>query len=247
MSQKGPNPSRQDAPHPHSTITDPTGQFLLVPDLGADLIRIFSINASSGALTTCTPGQAGAGDGPRHGAFWSPESGSTTGQMLYTVNELGNSVSAWTVQYPSTAGGCLTLTRKQTLSTYASGYSPVTSTTLPAKAAEVHVAGNFLYAANRNDQSFGSQQDSMATYSINSTGAITFVENTNAYTWYPRTFSINKAGDLVATGGQTSSTVAVIARNVTTGRLGRLLATIKVATPGTDGGEDGLSAVIWDE
>ncbi|KAK9416589.1 putative 6-phosphogluconolactonase [Seiridium unicorne] len=242
MSAPGPNPDRQTAPHPHSVITDPTSNYLLAPDLGADLIRVFSIDATSGQLTACTSGQAGAGDGPRHGAWWSPKSGSTDGQMLYTINELGNSVSAWTVSYPSS--GCLTLSKTQTLSTYAAGKSAPAN----SKAAEVHVSGNFLYAANRNDQTFGAKEDSIVTYSIDpATGAIAFVEATNAYAWYPRTFAINKAGTLVAVGGQTSSNVAIIQRNATTGKLGSLVANLAVAIPGTDGGEDGLSAVIWDE
>jgi 6-phosphogluconolactonase (cycloisomerase 2 family) len=242
MSKPGPNSSRQNAPHPHSTITDPTGKYLIVPDLGADLVRVFSIDATSGQLTACTPGQAGAGDGPRHGAWWSPKAGSTDGQKLYTVNELGNSVSAWNVAYP--ASGCLTLTKTQTLSTYAAGKTGPNG----SKAAEVHVFGNFLYAVNRDDQSFGSHQDSIVTYSIDpTTGAIAFVEATNAHAWYPRTFAINKAGTLIAVGGQTSSNVAILSRDVTTGKIGGLVASVNVATAGTDGGEDGLSAVIWDE
>lgn len=242
MSAPGPNKGRQTAPHPHSVITDPSGKFLLVPDLGADLVRVFSIDTASGKLTACASGQAGAGDGPRHGDWWSPSSGSTDGQMLYTVNELSNTVSAWKVSYPTS--GCLSLSKTQTLSSYPAGKSAPTG----SKVAEVHVSGNFLYAVNRNDKTFGAKEDSIVTYSIDTaTGAITFVEATNAHAWYPRTFAINKAGTLVAIGGQTSSNVAVIQRNSSTGRLGSLVANLAIATPGTDGGEDGLSAVIWDE
>ena len=239
MSGRGTVPSRQDKPHPHSTFTDPTGKYLLSADLGADLIRIFTIDATSGNLKQCANAQTGAGDGPRHGAWYTSPSGATS---LYIVNELGNSVTAWQVTYP--ADGCLTLKKTQALPTYPAGK------TAPAgsKAAEVHVSGNFLYAANRNDQSFGSQKDSMVTYSIDpATGAITFVEATSAYSWFPRTFAINKAGDLVAIGGQTSSNVAIVARNTTSGRLGNLIATLPIANPGTVNNEDGLSAVIWDE
>ncbi|KAK3686116.1 Lactonase, 7-bladed beta-propeller-domain-containing protein [Podospora appendiculata] len=242
MSGKGPVASRQDKPHPHSVFPDPTGKFLLSPDLGADLIRIFSIDASSGKLTACTAAKAGGGDGPRHGAFWAPKSGSTDGAMLYIVNELGNSVSAWKASYPS--GGCLTLAKTQTVSAYPAGKSAPSG----SKSAEVHVAGNFVYAVNRNDKSFGSTSDSVATYSIDpASGAIAFIEATNAYTYYPRTFQINKAGDLVAFGGQTSSTVAIVQRNVTSGRLGAQIANLLVGTRGSAGNEDGLSAVVWDE
>ncbi|KAI1425218.1 Lactonase, 7-bladed beta-propeller-domain-containing protein [Xylaria sp. FL1777] len=246
MTAPGPNP-RQNAPHPHAAHVDPTGKYLLVPDLGADLIRIFSIDATTGRLTACAPGETEPGDGPRHGAFWVPNGNSTNGListdglMLYTVNELGNSVTSWTTSYPE--GKCLALKRQQTLPTY-SGNALATG----SKAAEVHVAGNFVYAANRADQTFGPQQDSLATYKINvSTGEIALVEATNAHAWFPRTFQINKAGDLVAVGGQTSSNVAIIKRDPQTGKLGDLVANVQVATPGTEQQEDGLSAVIWVE
>lgn len=242
MSEPGPN-ARQNAPHPHAAQLDPTGRYIIVPDLGADLIRIFSIDAETGSLTACEPGVADPGDGPRHGAWWSPDPESTDGQRLYTVNELGNSVSAWTVSYPES--GCLALKKTQTLATYADGSSAAPN---GSKAAEVHVAGNFLYAANRADESFGPQNDSLVTYSIDpSSGDIAFVEATPAHAWFPRTFAINKAGTLVAVGGQTSSNVAIIARDPESGKLGELLANLPVATPGTPQQEDGLSAVVWVE
>ncbi|KAI1747652.1 Lactonase, 7-bladed beta-propeller-domain-containing protein [Xylaria castorea] len=241
MTAPGPNP-RQNAPHPHAAHVDPTGRFLLVPDLGADLIRIFSINPTSGQLVACPPGEAAPGDGPRHGAFWAPKSNSTEGLMLYTVNELGNSVTAWSTSYPE--GKCLSLKRTQTLPTCTAGQALAAG----SKAAEVHVKGNFVYAANRADQTFGAQQDSLATYAIDAaTGAISFVEATNAHAWFPRTFQVNSAGDLVAVGGQTSSNVAIIKRDPATGKLGDLVADVKVATPGREQEEDGLSAVIWVE
>ncbi|KAI0404009.1 Lactonase, 7-bladed beta-propeller-domain-containing protein [Xylaria palmicola] len=240
MTAPGPNP-RQNAPHPHAAQVDPTGKFLLVPDLGADLIRIFSIDAASGKLTACPPGEAAPGDGPRHGTFWAPKSDSTDGLRLYTVNELGNSATSWTTSYPE--GKCLSLKREKTLPTF-SGKALAAG----SKAAEIHVAGNFLYAANRADQTFGKQQDSLATFQIDpATGEITFVEATNAHAWFPRTFQINKAGDLVAVGGQTSSNVAIIKRDPATGKLGDLVASAPVATPGREQEEDGLSAVIWVE
>ncbi|RYO79603.1 hypothetical protein DL764_010010 [Monosporascus ibericus] len=243
LTTPGPHP-RQEAPHPHASFPDPTGRYLLVPDLGADLIRIFSIHAVSGELADCGAGRAEPGDGPRHGAFWAPIQGSTEGLMLYTVNELGNSVSAWSVSYPaeSPTSGCLTLSKTQTLSTYAEGISAPAG----SKASEVHVKDNFLYAANRADETFGAEKDSLATYAIDAeTGEIAWLEAANAHAWYPRTFAINAAGDLVAVGGQTSSNVAVIARDPATGRLGNLITSLQVASRGNPGNEDGLSAVIW--
>ncbi|KAK0710323.1 Lactonase, 7-bladed beta-propeller-domain-containing protein [Lasiosphaeria miniovina] len=240
LAARGPN-SRQDVSHPHETRTDPTGKFMLVPDLGADVVRIFKIDATSGKLTTCPAGQASPGDGPRHIVFWKSAAGV---QKAYTVNELGNSVSSWDVSYPSDPSGCLGLARTQTLSTYAPGKKGGSTT----KAAEVRVVGNFLYATNRADQTFGSQQDSIATYTIDATsGAIAWLEAANSYTYYPRTFQFNNDGTLVAVGGQTSSSVAIVARDTTTGRLGKLVASIQIGPKGRAGEEDGLSAVVWVE
>ncbi|KAK7706911.1 hypothetical protein SLS63_013826 [Diaporthe eres] len=243
MSAPGPDPYRQDKPHPHSVFTDPTGRFLLSADLGADLVRIFSIDASTGQLTNCPAAATGAGDGPRHGEFWKSPSGSL---FLYIVNELAGSVTAWAVTTPPSAAGagCLSLSKIQSIPTYPPGKTPPAG----SKTAEVRVWGSFVYATNRNDQSFGSQQDSAATLAIDpATGRLSFVEATNTHTYFPRTFAVNKAGDAVAYGGQTSSTVVVVARNVSTGRLGGVVAQLQVGAPGTVNNEDGLSAVVWDE
>ncbi|SPQ23521.1 f0ef33f1-9d1a-4983-8101-d9ba0d9569e1 [Thermothielavioides terrestris] len=240
MAQRGPNP-RQDVPHPHEVQVDPTGQYILTPDLGADLVRIFKIDANSGNLTACSEGKADPGDGPRHIEFWKSSSGL---QKAYTVNELGNSVSAWDVTYPSDASGCLSLNKTQTLSTYAPGKKGGPTT----KAAELRLVGNFLYATNRADETFGSQQDSIAIYTIDpTTGAITWLEAANSYSYYPRTFQFNKDGTLLAVGGQTSSNVAIVARDPATGKLGKLVANIQVGQKGEAGQEDGLSAVVWVE
>jgi len=240
LAKKGPNP-RQDVAHPHETLVDPTGRFMIVPDLGADLIRVFSIDANSGKLTACGQGQANPGDGPRHGKFFFTPASSTTPSVLYTVNELGNSVGQWSVSYTSS---CIDLKLTQTLSSYKAGVKPGSTT----KAAELQVKGNFLYVANRADQTFGSQQDSIATYTIEpETGKITWMEAANSHAYYARTFQINKAGDLVAIGGQTSASVAIVKRDPSTGKLGDLVSSIVITPLGRAGEEDGLSAVVWVE
>lgn len=237
-------PARQDRPHPHSVFADPTGRFLLSTDLGADVIRIFSVDSSTGRLTDCPAAAAAPGDGPRHAEFWRSADKNIT--LLYVLNELSNSVGTYSVTYPATGGGCLTLKRESSISTYPAGKSAPNG----SKAAEIHVSpdGRFVYASNRNDQSFGSRTDSMAGYSIDpATGRLTWLEASSAYSYFPRTFSINAAGDMVAIGGQTSANVAVVRRDVATGKLGPLIASIRVGNQGTVNSEDGLSAVVWNE
>jgi 6-phosphogluconolactonase (cycloisomerase 2 family) len=239
LASPGPVSKRQDKAHPHSVLTDPTGKYLLVPDLGADLIRIFQINASNGMLTACPSVATSPGDGPRHGAWRVGGTGDGKTTALYTINELSKSVTAWTAIY--SGSGCLSLAKIGTVSTAAPGKTVARSSSV----GEVHVAGDFLYASNRNDQAFGARQDSLVTYTINQNGSLSLLEATNAYGWYARTFSINGAGDLLAVGGQASSTVAIISRDPSSGRLGDLLTSLQVGELGTDGGWDGLSSIVW--
>lgn len=100
LAHPGPNPSRQDAPHEHEAILDPTSKYILVPDLGADLVRVFCIDPDTFELTAHTPLNAKAGSGPRHGAFW-VNKGKT---YFYLVAELGVTVTAYEVTYPSEGG-----------------------------------------------------------------------------------------------------------------------------------------------
>lgn len=106
MDGPGPNPSRQDAPHPHGAYLDPTGLYVFVPDLGADLIRVFAICQKTGHLKPVSPLETDPGLGPRHIAFWTPK-GAKTDEVahdeayFYLVAELGNSLTGYKVGYSS--------------------------------------------------------------------------------------------------------------------------------------------------
>jgi 6-phosphogluconolactonase (cycloisomerase 2 family) len=245
MNGPGANPNRQEAPHPHQVLVDPTGDFIIVPDLGADLIRINKIDKSTGKLTECGTTKQAPGTGPRHGVFWSPE-GSTSragraaaGSTLFIANELANSVSGWTVAYTN---NCISLTLKNTLTPYANN-APAPSGT---KVAAIKAKGKFLYTSNRNDKKFNGN-DSMTQYTIAADGTLTFTEMTPSYGSYPRTFDINKAGDFVAIGDQTSANVAIVERDTKTGKLGKQVANLRIGAAGTPESENGLSAVVWAE
>jgi hypothetical protein len=110
---------------------------MLVPDLGADLVRIYSINKSTGILTSCSNYTAKAGSGPRHVSFFVPgsakrdvtgrrtRSAAVDGTVMYLGNEIANTISQLSVSYPS--GGCLTLTEKKSLAPYPGGRTPTTA------------------------------------------------------------------------------------------------------------------------
>jgi 6-phosphogluconolactonase (cycloisomerase 2 family) len=98
---KGPIIGRQDEPHPHHAVLDPTRRFLLVPDLGSDKVHVFAVDDKSLTLEQRSPIAAPHGSGPRHGAFWKSDSEKT---VFYLVGELDSTVIVYDVEY-GTEGG----------------------------------------------------------------------------------------------------------------------------------------------
>jgi 6-phosphogluconolactonase (cycloisomerase 2 family) len=154
---------------------------------------------------------------------------------------MGGIVTVFNVIYGS-GSACPTFTFLQTISAYAENATAPTA----SKLAEVHFFDNFLYVADRVDKLF-SGDNSIETLSLDSTGALTFLQQYDSCGTYPRTFRINKAGTLVAVRDQTTANLAVLKRDTTTGLLGPLLANLRIGATGTPENEDGLSAVVWDE
>ncbi|KAK4543377.1 hypothetical protein LTR36_005520 [Oleoguttula mirabilis] len=245
LAEPGPDPSRQDAPHEHEAITDPTGQYILVPDLGADRIRVFSYDDATLKLKTLSPLVAAPGSGPRHAAFWNPYGvaceGCTT--YFYVVHELASTVTGYAVEYLPNSGG-LNFTVVYNSTTYdllnlPEGNAP----------AEVHVSpdNRFLVISNRNNTSFSLPEpdgsvvpsDSLSTFRLVDDGTLVFVQLWPSGGSYPRQFSIDSTGTLVAVGNQYSQNVAILQRDVATGLIGEPIA--RVLVPGN------TTCVMWDE
>ena len=95
LPQKGANPERQEKPHPHQAILDPTGKFFLVPDLGFDRVHVFSVDPATLKYTEQAPLLAPAGSGPRHAVFVndSPKT------RFYVITELSNQILGFNVTY----------------------------------------------------------------------------------------------------------------------------------------------------
>lgn len=94
---RGPRKDRQERPHPHSACFTPDGGFLLVPDLGCDLIRVFRWISEDKPLEEM-PGlavQVIPGSGPRMMAFI------PGANQAWVVNELRNSATRF-LYHPDT-------------------------------------------------------------------------------------------------------------------------------------------------
>ena len=244
LSEPGTVPSRQDAPHPHQVVLDPTGQYLLINDLGADLVRIYSIGPGN-LLTAQTPLKAKPGSGPRHGAFTlDPISGH---YIYYLAAEIASTVTAYRVTYLPNQGG-LTFASIGVYSTLSPGQPlpPTTTGESTGVAAEIAVTpdGHNLIVSNRRDLSFNNTvppSDAMASFAISpEDGSLQFRQLFPAGGSYPRQFAMNRAGDLVAVGLQETGSVAILRRDVCGGVFVGEVARIDVA-----GGE--VVCVVWDE
>lgn len=100
------DPVRQASPHPHQVVLDPTGEFIIVPDLGNDLIRVFKLSGQK--LVPWPIGFRTASDrrpalglrpltGPRHVVFVTYERLKRT--VMFVLGELNNMIMAFEVKY----------------------------------------------------------------------------------------------------------------------------------------------------
>ncbi|EPH43592.1 lactonase family protein [Streptomyces aurantiacus] len=76
----GPDPERQEGPHAHQVLPDPSGRWVLSVDLGTDSVRVCA--PDEGGLTPRHEVAFRPGTGPRHLAFH------PRGHIAYVLNEL---------------------------------------------------------------------------------------------------------------------------------------------------------------
>lgn len=243
----GPDPAgRQYTPHEHQALLDPSGKFILMPDLGADLVRImcWGPTTNNDTLLEHPPLKAEKGSGPRHAVFWQSQGNHNTTENLYLflVAELANSITAYKVSYP--ANGGMDFTEVSRTSTF--GNATIVPT---AGAGEIAVSpcNKFLVVSNRNDKSFNNGtdtvSDSLATFAIGADAGLTFKNLVAAGGLSPRHFSFNKAGSMLAVSLNYSAKMVILARDVVTGAIGGVIASVPIgALP-----DVGPTCTVWDE
>jgi 6-phosphogluconolactonase (cycloisomerase 2 family) len=214
----------QKQARPHQAVLDPTGKFVVFPDLGSDLIRVFKTDDSL-ALTEKPSHTLTRGTGPRHATFLK----GTDKTYLYVINEIANTLKVFTVTY--NADESLGFTEIYSQSTHGVGQSVPAGTA----AAEITFSpdNKFLTLSSRleNTQEFtlanGTtiKSDPLITYSIDAaTGQPTHVQTIAAGGYNPRHFSFNKAGTLVASALQAEGRIVVFERDVASGKIGKAIA-----------------------
>ncbi|MCU1328954.1 MAG: pgl 3 [Bryobacterales bacterium] len=186
----------QTQAHPHMTVSDPSGKYVISQDLGQDRTYIYSLNESTGKLTPGpTPFVASqSGSGPRHLAFH-PD-----GIHMYSICELGGLINVY-FWNPDT--GSLLL--QQTISTLPEDYAG------RIQCSEIQVAadGDTVYAANRGF-------DSIVAYSARDYGA-SLAGTRPRWTWTrgqtPRHFTLDPTGKFLLSGNQDSNNIVTFSVN----------------------------------
>jgi 6-phosphogluconolactonase len=197
----GPNPARQEAPHPHETMFDPAGAFVFGPDLGTDRVWSFTLNTTTGMLVpnaNLDHAQVASGSGPRHMSFH------PSGKFVYVIDEMVSSITAFT--YDAVHGTFIWL---QTVSTLPADFTGTSST------AEiiVHQSGKFVYGSNRG-------HNSIVGFRIDqTTGKLSLIGWTSTQGAIPRGFNIDPSGRLMLVGNQNSDTVVPFRISQSSGKL----------------------------
>ncbi|BCM93303.1 6-phosphogluconolactonase [Abditibacteriota bacterium] len=193
---KGPNENRQSEPHAHHVVLSADNRRLFTADLGIDKVVIEDFNAETGELVAAATPFAGlaGGAGPRHLAL------SPSGQFLYVVSELNNTVTVFK-DAPRTPQ------QIQVVSTLPADF------TGQSFAAEIAVRpdGRFLYASNRG-------HNSIACYAIEADGQLTLV-GFSATGHNPRHFTFDPTGRWLLVANQGDHSITVFAVDTQSGAL----------------------------
>ncbi|EGX52337.1 hypothetical protein AOL_s00043g126 [Orbilia oligospora ATCC 24927] len=212
------DPVRQDAAHPHESRIDPTGKFLLIPDLGSDYLRIFEITygekGEDSRIKEVEPLVCDTRAGPRHCYF------DRTGKFMYLVEELASMVRVYQVEYTGPRG--IDFKPIQRISSLGIGKGPADTRVQRLKAAEVAISPDdkHLYISNRYDRSMPDGTDSIAHFLINTDdGTLTFVELTSAGGINPRHIRLSPDGSWICIATQDTNRVAMFKRDLETGTI----------------------------
>jgi len=193
------NRERQEGPHAHCIVLDPSNRFAYSCDLGTDKIMIFRFDPRSGKLLPAEPPwvQVTPGRGPRHLAFH------PSGKYIFVLNELSSTVTAFT-RDPEKGS----LQELQTLTALPKDFRGKNT------GADIHVSldGRFLYCSNRG-------HDSIAIFAIDRGGGLAIVGHESTRGMTPRNFAIDPNGEFLLVANQKSDNIVVFRLDQKTGRL----------------------------
>jgi len=192
----GPDP-RQAGPHTHSFNVTPDNRLAVAAQFGTDRLSVFRFDASAGSLRPADPPQVvlRPASAPRHLSFH------PNGATAYSLNEIDSTITV--LAYDAGRGAFREL---QTVSTLPEGFKDHNT----AAEVLVHPSGRFLYASNRG-------HNSIAVFSVDSTGRLALVAHVASGGRTPRGFCLDASGRWLIAANQDTHNIAVFAIDPSTG------------------------------
>ena len=206
----GPDPDRQERPHPHSVVPSLDNRFAVVPDLGIDQVICYrfedgQLTPPEGHSSIKLPGRSG----PRHFVF------STDNKTAYVINELGSTIGHLSFDAASGAFEVVEI-----VSTIPAGF------TAENRCADLHMSSDerFLYGSNRG-------HDSIAIFAVDPKNRrLTLLGFAPTEGRTPRNFALSPSEKIVLAANQNGDSITVFRRDPATGLLDRLR-NLEVGTP----------------
>ncbi|MDP5310040.1 lactonase family protein [Streptomyces poriferorum] len=196
----GPVAERQEGPHAHQVLPDPSGNWVLSVDLGTDSVRICVLDPETGQLRPHGETALRPGTGPRHLAFH------PAGGHAYVLNELEPTVTV--CRWDPAAGVLEAVGETPVLPDGASGDAGRAS--YPSEAVVAH-DGRFLWVANRG-------HDSISVLALDATGEqASLVTTVSCGGHWPRDLALDPTGRRLYAANERSGDVSWFAVDPETG------------------------------
>ena len=208
----GPRTDRQEGPHAHCIVADPSNRFACAVDLGTDQVLVYGLDAPAGKISlqpvkiVC----AQPGSGPRHLTFH------PNGQFAFLIHEMASTLSA--LSWDAAQG---VLSDLHTLSTLPAGYSgeSITAEVL------VHPNGRFVYGSNRG-------HDSLVVFEFDApAGKLRTLQHISTGGKTPRNFRIDPSGQFLLAANQDSDSIVPFRIDPNNGQLTPTGQSISVGSP----------------
>ncbi|MER7171445.1 lactonase family protein [Streptomyces mesophilus] len=178
----GPDQARQEGPHAHQVLPDPSGRWILSVDLGTDSVRVCAVD--EGVFAVRREVTLRAGSGPRHLAF------DPAGGHVYVLNELDPTLTV--CSWDADAGLLTPLREVPVLADEPKGDA------YPS-AIKVSPDGRFLWTATRGE-------DVISTFSL-ADGAPALVAVTPCGGHWPRDLAVHPSGRFLYAANERSGDV----------------------------------------
>ncbi|WP_393054725.1 lactonase family protein [Streptomyces sp. LN549] len=196
----GPVAERQEGPHAHQVLPDPSGNWVLSVDLGTDSVRICALDPDTGELRLHGETALRPGTGPRHLAFH------PAGGHAYVLNELDPTVTV--CRWDAAAGVLEAVGETPVLPAEARGAAGPAS--YPSEVVVAH-DGRFLWVANRG-------HDSISVLALDATGEqASLVTTVSCGGHWPRDLALDPTGRRLYAANERSGNVSWFAVDPETG------------------------------